>query len=55
MDAFIPMLKNVILFVLLAVPGFILVKTKVLKLEHSGVFSKLLPGYSRVSAGALEL
>lgn len=42
MDAFIPMLKNVILFVLLAVPGFLLVKTKVLKLEHSGVFSKLL-------------
>jgi len=42
MDAFLPMLKNVILFVLLAVPGFILVKTKVLKQEHSGVFSKLL-------------
>lgn len=42
MDAFIPMLKNVILFVLLAVPGYILVKCKVLKQEQSGVLSKLL-------------
>ena len=42
MDAFFPMLKNVILFVLLAVPGYILVKCKVLKQEQSGVLSKLL-------------
>ena len=42
MDAFIPMLKNVLLFVLLAVPGYILVKSKTLKVEQSGVLSKLL-------------
>lgn len=42
MDAFFPMLKNVILFVLLAVPGYVLVKTKVFKQEHSGILSKLL-------------
>ena len=42
MDAFIPMLKNVLLFVLLAVPGYLLVKTKALKSEQSGVLSKLL-------------
>ncbi|MBQ8876097.1 MAG: AEC family transporter [Clostridia bacterium] len=36
------MLKNVIVFVLLAVPGYLLVKTKLLKQEHSGVLSKLL-------------
>ena len=42
MDAFIPMLKNVLLFVLLAVPGYILVKGKTLKVEQSGVLSKLL-------------
>ena len=42
MEAFIPMLKNVILFVLLAVPGYILVKSKALKQEQSGVLSKLL-------------
>ena len=42
MDAFLPMLKNVILFVLLAVPGFALIKTKILHQEHTGVLSKLL-------------
>jgi predicted permease len=42
MDAFTPMLKNVLLFVLLAVPGYVLVKTKILKQEQSGVFSKIL-------------
>lgn len=42
MEAFIPMLKNVILFVLLAVPGYILVKCKALKQEQTGVLSKLL-------------
>ena len=42
MDAFLPMLKNVLLFVLLAVPGYILVKGKLLKQEQSGVLSKLL-------------
>lgn len=36
------MLKNVIVFVLLAVPGYVLVKTKLLKQEQSGVLSKLL-------------
>ncbi len=42
MDAFILMLKNVLIFVLLAVPGYLLVKCKVLKQEQSGVLSKLL-------------
>ena len=42
MDAFLPMLLNVFIFVLLALPGFILVKTKVLKSEHSFVLSKIL-------------
>lgn len=36
------MLKNVIVFVLLAVPGWLLVKTKLLKSEQSGVLSKTL-------------
>lgn len=36
------MLTNVIIFVLLAVPGYILVKTKILKQEQSGVLSKAL-------------
>lgn len=39
---FIVMLKNVIVFVLLAIPGFLLVKTKQLKAEQSGAMSKLL-------------
>ena len=42
MDAFEIMLKNVIVFVLLAVPGWLLVKTKLLKTEQSGVLSKTL-------------
>lgn len=42
MGAFLPMLKNVLLFVLLAVPGYLLVKCKTLKVEQSGVLSKLL-------------
>lgn len=36
------MLKNVIVFVLLAVPGYILVKTKIMKEHESGALSKLL-------------
>ncbi len=42
MDALIPLLKNVIIFVALAVPGYVLVKSGSLKQEHSGVLSKLL-------------
>ena len=36
------MLKNVMVFVALAIPGFVLVKTKVLTQGQSGAFSKLL-------------
>ena len=36
------MLRNVLIFVVLAVPGYILVKGKLLKPEQSGVLSKLL-------------
>ena len=42
MDALWIMLRNVIVFVALALPGYILVKTKVLKQEQSGALSKLL-------------
>ena len=42
MEEFITMLRNVLMFVALAVPGFILVKGKMLKPEQSGVLSKLL-------------
>ena len=42
LDAFLVMLKNVAVFVALAVPGFLLVKTGLLKKEHSAVFSKFL-------------
>lgn len=42
MDAFLSMLSNVFIFVALAVPGLILVKTKILKPEDSGVLSKIL-------------
>ena len=42
MDALIVMLKNVIVFVLLAVPGLVLVKTKTLKSEQSAILSKTL-------------
>ena len=41
-EAFLPMLKNVLVFIALAIPGYILVKTHVMKQEHSGVLSKLL-------------
>ena len=42
LDTFFEMLKNVAIFVVLAMPGFILVKTGILKQEHSSVFSKFL-------------
>ena len=42
MDALWIMLRNVIVFVLLAVPGYILVKTKIVKNKESAVLSKLL-------------
>lgn len=42
MDALIEMFKNVLVFVLLAVPGVIVVKIKMLKSEQSGVLSKVL-------------
>ena len=42
MDAFINIFKNVLIFIALAVPGFILVKTKILKSSETGALSKLL-------------
>ena len=42
MEEFILMLRNVLVFVALAIPGYILVKLKFLKSEQSGVLSKLL-------------
>jgi len=42
MGALLIMLKNVVLFVTLALPGYLLVKAKVLDSQHSGVLSKLL-------------
>ncbi len=42
MSEFIIMLRNVLIFVALAIPGFILVKGKLLKPEQSGVLSKIL-------------
>lgn len=42
MEEFIIMLRNVLMFVALAIPGYILVKGKLLKPEQSGVLSKLL-------------
>lgn len=42
MEALEIMLRNVLVFVLLAVPGLLLVKTKLLKSEHSAVLSKVL-------------
>ena len=42
MDALITMFRNVIVFVLLAVPGAVLVKTKMLKTEQTHTLSKLL-------------
>ena len=42
MDALIVMLRNVLLFVALAVPGYILVKTKILKIADTAVFSNVM-------------
>lgn len=42
MDAFINIFKNVLIFIALAIPGFILVKTKILKSSETGALSKLL-------------
>jgi predicted permease len=42
MSTLILMLKNVLIFVLLAVPGYLLVKGKLLKPAESGTLSKLL-------------
>lgn len=42
METLFIMLKNVIIFVLLAVPGYLLVKGKLLKAQDSGTLSKLL-------------
>ncbi len=42
MEALWIMFKNVLVFVLLALPGFILVKSKILSQEQSGGLSKLL-------------
>ena len=42
MGEFIIMLRNVLIFVALAIPGYLLVKGKLLKPEQSGVLSKLL-------------
>ena len=42
MDTLIIMLKNVIIFVLLAIPGYLMVKGKMLGLKESGAMSKLL-------------
>ena len=42
LDAFILMARNVLVFVALAVPGFLFVKCKLLKVEHSAGLSTLL-------------
>ena len=42
METFILILKNVLIFVCLAIPGLILVKTKLLKTEQSATLSSLL-------------
>ena len=42
MDEFITMLRNVLMFVALALPGYALVRFGVIKQEQSGVLSKLL-------------
>lgn len=42
MSALFVMLKNVVLFVALALPGYLLVKAKVLNSQHSGVLSYLM-------------
>ena len=42
MGEFLIMLRNVIMFVLLAIPGYLLVKTKHLKSSDSGVLTTIL-------------
>lgn len=42
MAAFLDMLKHISIYVLLTLPGYLLVKTHVLKTERTGVLSKLL-------------
>lgn len=42
MEAFLTMLRSVALFVVMALPGYIFVKTKFLKQEQSGALSKVL-------------
>ncbi len=42
MGEFILMLRNVLIFVALAIPGYIMVKLNIIKNEHTGVLSKLL-------------
>ncbi len=42
MEALLNILKNVLIFIALAMPGYILVKTKLLKTAESGALSKLL-------------
>lgn len=42
MDTFFIIFKNVLIFIALAMPGFILVKSKILKSTDSGALSKLL-------------
>lgn len=42
MDAFLIMVRNVLLFSALAIPGYILVRCNILKQEHSASLSKIL-------------
>lgn len=42
METFIPLLTNVIIFVALAIPGYLLAKFGVIKEAQSGVLSKVL-------------
>lgn len=58
MDTFIIMLKNVLIFVLLAVPGYLLVRGKVLTAKESGTLSKLLTNIGMpflILSGALKM
>ena len=40
MGEFVIMLRNVLIFVALAIPGYLLVKGKLLKPEQSGVYGR---------------
>ena len=42
METLLIMLKNVIIFVLLAIPGYLLIRGKLLDQTSSGIFSKVL-------------